>query len=206
MRRSAIAVGLITLLAAFANGTALAGNLLSFKFVMQQSCIFSQAGFTDEFDIIGGGNLNPITVIGSIDLDIGSGLAFEVDQAILQSAVGPPPPGSPPAGTGQFPVQLYVSQCIFDFHLSSDLSFTIAHKGHSCHSTGQNGPNKGVTFTNVGGKVAGQFSPEFESFVGGTAADKLTLVETVLLPDGNPAGQRICATTMQGVRVISNRK
>jgi hypothetical protein len=174
---------------------------------MQQSCVFSQAGFTDDFDIIGSGALNPIIVIGSIDFDTGSGLAFEVDQAMLQSAVAPPPPGSPPAGTGQYPVQLYVSQCIFDFHLSSDLSFTIAHKGQSCHSTGQNGPNKDVTFINVGGKLAGQFSPGFESFVGGTAADPLTLVETVLFAkNGNPAGQRICETTMQGVRVGSNRR
>ena len=73
MRRSAItlAVGLITSLAALASGTALAGDRVSFKFVMQQSCVFSQAGFTDDFDIIGSGALNPIIVIGSIDFDTG---------------------------------------------------------------------------------------------------------------------------------------
>jgi hypothetical protein len=171
---------------------------------MQQNCIFSPAGFTNDFDIIGGGFANPIIVIGSINFDTGSRLAFEADQAMQQFP--PPPLGSPPVPSGQYPVQLYASQCIFDFHLSGDLSFTIAHKGKSCTSRGLNGPNFGVVFTNVGGKLSGQFSPGFESFVGGTAADTLTLVETVLLPDGNPAGQRICETTMQGVRAGPNEK
>ena len=184
-----------------------ADDVLSFKFVMQQNCI-AGAGFTDDFDIIGGGGPVPVLVVGTITFDVRSGLAVETDHAMVQSFVPgqPSEPGSPPVPSGQYPVNILVSHCMFDFHLSRDLSFTLAKKGTSCTSTGLNGPNKDVVFTNIGGQLDGQFSPDFGSFVAGTSSDPSKLVESVALPPPGGGFQRICETSMQGARISAVRR
>jgi hypothetical protein len=200
MRHSAMVLALC-LSTVFATPAALAGNLMSFKFVMQQNCISSPFGFTSDFDIIGPGGPIPIEVSGNITFDTSNGLAFEHDHAIVQFAVFPQNP--PPTPSGIFPVLLFESQCIFDFEFSKDLSFTIAQKGRSCTSRALNGPNTGLVSTNTGAKLAGQFAPDLQSFIAGNF--EITVVETIFPPNA-PQFNRICETTMQGVRVGSDKK
>jgi hypothetical protein len=59
-----VAVSLLGLVACLASAMASAGGLLSYKYVIQQNCISSPDGFTDDFDIIGGGGPVPIIVTG----------------------------------------------------------------------------------------------------------------------------------------------
>jgi hypothetical protein len=175
--------------------------VIKFKFVMQETCISSQFGFTRDFDIIGSGSPIPIEFSGSITFDTSNALAFETDHAMVQFAAFTTNP--PPTPSGQHPVLLFESQCIFDFQLSKDLSFTIAQKGTSCTSRALNGPNTGLVSTNTGAKYAGQFSPDLQSFIAGNAQP--TVVETIFPPPPAPQFQRICETTMNGVRLGSDR-
>lgn len=195
----AIALGLALVSSA---STALADRdgdreqVMTFAYAAQGQCM-SAPGFTPDFDPLNFAGLGWLTWQGTLRFDFANHKAYETEEGTFYAL----PFNSQPEGqpTGVHPIGLWrtPSECVSNFQLEPDLSFTLDYTT-GCATVTLNGLGAGTTNVVTNVKVKGQFSQDLQNFVIGSGGPSDPVVQTLTGPGYQV--KRICTQVYNGIR------
>jgi hypothetical protein len=208
MRQSAIVLA-VGLSAAIVTSPVAAKKetVLTFAYVAQENCIWAP-DFTPfpDFDAYNYAGMGFSDYNGTWVFDLSNNKALQTSQGTFQVIPG----GSPnpfPGPSGLYPVVFWntPAQCVFDLHLSADLSFSLESTSAGCLTTVLNGPGMNQSNTVYDISLTGHFSSDMQSFIAGHAGwnqqQQPVVQRQVLHQYGDYTQKRVCTSMLHGVRV-----
>ena len=198
MRRTAIALALVSS-AVLISSQALAGDKnMTFKYYTTETCI-QAPGFGPDFDPQNFALLLSQQYSGTIIFDVRNHKAFETMAGTVMwnpfASLPDPQPGGP---SGSHAVVFFDGQCTYAFDLSNDGSFSLQTPPEGCKSGGLNDPYRQQNY-NLDWKSTGQFAADMQSFMSGKTDMSAPIISTLRTPGGDL--KRICTRVSQGVRI-----
>jgi len=174
----------------------LADPPITYFYFAQGQCV--QAGSWASKFVPQGGLVAQLTWNGHITFDMVNKKAFVSQDGTYSATLAP---GQILLGTWTTP-----HDCVYDLHVSNDLSFTLQSTPQGCLTV-----DGAATGWDISSNFAirGRLAPDLSSFVAGIAGDHEPVQQTLVhyADDGTVQGSqmRVCAQMFQGTRQVSRR-